>query len=75
MNKERKQKIKNIKQNLDILYDDLRWLKEEEEEYYGNIPENLQGTLRADESEEYIDQLEDAIANIEEALDTLGNIS
>ena len=67
MNKVRRKKIQkainileidnDIDQALAILEDVLY----DEEDAYDNIPENLQGSWRAEESEEAIDALNDAI--------------
>lgn len=67
MNKARRKKIQKaidiletgdgVDQALDILEEVLY----AEEDAYDNIPENLQGSWRAEESEEAIDALNDAI--------------
>ena len=53
---------------LDDLYSWLDELKSEEDEYRDNIPENLQGGIRYEESEEASD-------NMEYASDTLYDLS
>lgn len=42
MNKERRKSLREIQSKLDRLGQDLETLKEEEEEYRDNMPENLQ---------------------------------
>lgn len=53
--------LQNIKKELeDILY--------EEENYFDNMPENLQGSMRGEAAEEAIDYLTEAIDSIDDAL-------
>ena len=65
MNNTRRKEIRNIMDELetmagklDDLYSWLDELKSEEEEYRDNIPENLQGGIRYEESEEASDNME-----------------
>lgn len=64
MNDARRKSLRNIIEKLDDLMSDLECLKEEEEEYRDNIPENLQS------SEKY-EKADDAVSNLEEACDSL----
>ena len=60
----------NTMQDKDDLYSwilTLDNIKDEEQDYYDNIPENLQYSQRAEDSEE-------AISNLEEALDLLNKV-
>ena len=66
MNKARRKVIKEIKDRVETAKQDLEDVLLEEQEYYDNIPENLQGSERAEASEE-------AIGNLEEAVDALDN--
>jgi predicted RNase H-like HicB family nuclease len=70
MNKSRRNALSKIirelnviqnKNGLDGLIDELDTLKEEEQDYYNNIPENLQNSQRAQDSEQAIDNLEEAV--------------
>ena len=56
------------KAELEGLYNDLEDLKSEEEEYYDSIPENLQGGMRAMDSEAAIDNMDEALSLIEDAM-------
>jgi predicted RNase H-like HicB family nuclease len=76
MNKIRRKKLNNIieglssvqdKGNFYTLMNTLDYIKDEEEDYYSNIPENLQYSQRAENSEQ-------AIENLEEALDLLNEV-
>lgn len=54
--------IESIKDEIE----DILW---EEEDSYDNMPENLQYSIRGEESNEAIDNLEDAIDFLEEVID------
>lgn len=47
--------------------EDIKW---EEEDYFDNMPENLQGSMRGCESEEAIDNMDQALDALNEAADT-----
>jgi flagellar biosynthesis chaperone FliJ len=74
MNKERKNRIFVVNNRLNVLAEELRSIKEEEENYYDNIPENLQGSMRAEESEDIIDILDEVTEHIREVVDQLREI-
>ena len=74
MNKQRRKLIteninllENIKSNIEDILSD-------EEFSFDNMPENLQCSLRGEESENAIDLLNDAIDNIENCIDSLNEI-
>ena len=52
----------------DIIFD-LEEIRDEEEEAFDNMPENLQGSWRGSESEEAIDNMDSAIEALEDACD------
>ena len=74
MNKKRKENIKLIRKNIEKIAENLRTLLDEEQEYYDNIPENLQGCIRASESEDSIDILEECIENLENIINKMMEI-
>ena len=59
--------LKNIKSNLEDILSD-------EEMYFDNMPENLQGSLRGEESESAIDMLNESIETLEEVINSLNEI-
>lgn len=76
MNKSRRRELLDIvkglnaisdKDDLNTLINTLDNLKYDEESYYDNIPENLQYSQRAIDSEAAIDKLEDALDLLNEA--------
>ena len=71
MNKQRREKIRKIKEELEISAEKLRILLDEEQNYYDNMPENLQSSLRASYFEDAIDILEECIEYLENVIDRL----
>ena len=82
MNKSRRKRIAAVISTLenagyDIIesardeIEDILW---EEEDAYDNMPENLQYSIRGEESSEAIDNLQEAVDNLEEALNSLNEI-
>ena len=74
MNKERRNRISVVNSRLNVLAEELEHIKEEEVYYYDNIPENLQGSMRAEESEDIIDILDEVTEHIREVVDQLREI-
>jgi len=74
MNKARRKQLDEILESIEFARDELETIKNDEEEYRDNMPENLQGSEKyelADTScssmQEAIDQLETATSNIKSA--------
>lgn len=61
MNKARRQSLQRIMDSLEILRD-------EEQDYLDNMPEQLQDSARAEIADDAIAAMEDAIASIDEAI-------
>lgn len=74
MNKQRRCEINTEIARLQWVATNLNKIKGDEEYSYDNIPENLQGTLRASFSEDAINSLDEAIENINNAIDNLSEI-
>ena len=49
------------------MLEDIKW---DEENYFENMPENLQGSMRGCESEEAIDNMDQALDALNEAIET-----
>ncbi len=67
MNKERRKSLREIQSKLERLGQDLEVLKEEEEEYRDNMPENLQESDRYQRADEVCDLLQEALENLDNA--------
>ena len=66
MNKIRREAIRKVIEAISdarIMLDELR---EEEEDYMNNIPENLTGSERYEKAEEAVYAMEDAVSSLEE---------
>ena len=74
MNKERRKQLREWKKRVDELKDELENILWDEQYYFDNIPENLQSSLRAQDSEEAIDLMEEAIDNIKDAIEQIDNV-
>ena len=74
MNKQRRQRIKEIAEQLDALHDELYDLAQEEDEAREAMPESFWGTERYEISEEASNALETAADLINDALEELSAI-
>lgn len=74
MNKQRKAEIKTQIEQLNIILNGVQKILDDETDYFDNMPENLQSSLRADASEEAIDQLTEAVDDLNEAIECLKSI-
>jgi len=71
MNNTRRKKIYEITRDLQSALYRLESVKDEEEYYFDNMPENLQGSMRGEESQDAISALEDAYDSLSEAIDSI----
>lgn len=67
MNKERRKSLREIQSELERLGQDLEALKDEEEEYRDNMPENLQESERYQRADEVCDLLQEALESMDNA--------
>ena len=75
MNKERRNKIKKIIQEIERIKNNLQTILQDEEFAFDNMPENLQSSMRGEESEEAIECISEAVDNLEETVDKLSEIN
>lgn len=68
MNKPRRAQIAKAVDLLKEAQSMLESAKDEEQGYYDNMPESIQGGARGDEAQEWIDLLDQATANVEHAI-------
>ena len=66
MNKARRKSLQEILDKVDELRSMLETLKDEEEEYRDNIPENLWGSERYEKADEAVDNLDSALDSFDE---------
>jgi len=74
MNKQRRTKLQNLSSDLEGIKSSLEEIRDEEQDYYDNIPENLQGSERADEAENIINVLEEAAGAIEDIIQSINEV-
>lgn len=71
MNKDRRARIQDLVNRLECIKEELETIRDEEQDYYDNMPESIQGGMKGEKAEEDIENLEEAYAGIEQALDYL----
>lgn len=74
MNKQRKQKIRDVRKEIENCKDNLQKILDEEQDYFDNMPENLQGSARGSDSEDAIDIIESCIEDLENIIKELTEI-
>ena len=74
MNNTRRKELQKLLERIEDLKTDLESVKSEEEEYFENIPENLQSSERYDLSERSITSMEDALSSLEDANQSIDEI-
>ena len=67
MNKVRRKAIEHVRASLDAERTLLEEIRDQEQEYLDNLPENMQAGEKAEKSEAYIEGLNAAMAALEEA--------
>lgn len=67
MNKSRRKELARLVEEIDKLISDLEMIKSDEESYLESIPENLQLSDNAMNSEAAIEALDSAVTALEEA--------
>lgn len=74
MNKQRRQRIKEVIIQLETCADNLETVKSDEDEARENIPENLQDGEAYCTSEECSDKIEEAMSDIRAVIENLEDI-
>ena len=81
MNKQRREKIRQLKTQIDLIKIDLKKtsselssILNEEQDAFDNMPEGLQNSLRGMCSEDAIDSMEEASEKLDEVIELLNDI-
>ena len=74
MNKLRRQRIRDVRREIESCKESLQKILDEEQDYFDNMPENLQGSMRGSDSEDAIDTMETCIEDLENIINELMNI-
>lgn len=69
-----KAKAVALKEELDALKTDLEGARDEEQEYYDNMHENLQGGEKGERAQEFISACDEHIQTLEEACEQMDNV-
>ena len=68
MNTTRRKALEDITEKLEDTKPDLEFLRDEEQDYIDNMPDNLHGGDKYEAAEQAVSNLDDAINSIEEAI-------
>lgn len=71
MNKVRRKELQNLFDIISEAQEQLEALRDEEDEYKENIPENLKGSERYEIAEAAVDALDSALDSLQDALDSI----
>ena len=71
MNNLRRKKLNTILEQLIKIHAALEEVKDEEQDYFDNIPENLRNSERYDKAENAVAALEDALSMFDEIADNI----
>ena len=71
MNNDRRARIQALINKLEDIKEDIDFIKDEEQEYYDNMPESIQAGERGDKAQEAIDNLDYAYSQIDEVREYL----
>jgi hypothetical protein len=74
MNNTRRKELRKILDSLEVIYDTLETISEEERESFENLPEGIQDSERGQLLEAYADAIEYAYGDLESVRDQLTNI-
>lgn len=73
MNKARREAISKLIDMIDEIRSDVAGLRDEEQDYFDNMPESLQGGDKGQAAEEAISALEDAYNSLDEVFNYLSS--
>jgi len=71
MNKNRRKRIADLRERIDIIKNELEEVMEEEQDARDNLPNNLQDSEKAEKMDDTIGSIEYAIGNLEETIENL----
>jgi seryl-tRNA synthetase len=68
------EKIQSLQGDMELLLEELESIRDEEQEAFDNIPENMYGSERYEKAEAAVENLESAFDAFEEAKDAMDDI-
>lgn len=74
MNKERRKRIAELLSEIEVCKDSLESIRDEEQEYYDNMPESFQQSEKGSAAESAIEELEAAGSALDDCISAISNI-
>ena len=74
MNKARRIKLKDASKWLELSKEIVKFVLDEESDAFDSMPENLQYSMRGSEMQDNIDALDEILSDIEDVIDSIGNL-
>ena len=74
MNKARRAKLKDASKWLEVSKEIVEFVLDEENDAFDSMPENLQDSMRGSEMQDNIDALDEILSDIEDVIDSIGNL-
>jgi hypothetical protein len=74
MNNQRRKRLRDIIKEILVIQGKLQDVFDEEQESLDNLPENLQGTDRYANMEEYCDKMSDGISLLDEVVEIIEEV-
>ena len=71
MNKARRAQLEALLPQLEDVKDALELLREEEQDYFDNMPEGLQSSERGEAAENAVSAMDEAIGSLDEAFEAI----
>jgi hypothetical protein len=75
MNKDRRKRLADVAQRLEECRADIEIIKDEEQDAFDAIPENMQGGERAQQMEEAIGTLESLDGDLQDVIDRCNEVA
>ena len=69
MNKDRRKRLEDLSEQIDIIKNELEEIRDEEQEARDNLPDNLQESSKAERMDEIIQSIEGSMEYLEQACD------
>ena len=65
MNKDRRKRLEDLSEQIDIIKNELEEIRDEEQEARDNLPDNLQESSKAERMDEIIQAIEESMVYLE----------
>lgn len=75
MNKQRRERLSKLISQAEAMSAELEAIRDEEQEAFDNMPENMQGGERGDKMQEAIEAMDTAITSLEDFNGQLGELN